>query len=102
MSFEFSATARCDLCGAALANSDDDCDNHTDEDVGLHIFRRLTSRQTQAVRATRAHAWDKLRDMKDDDWIAWFYIGDRELVHSKLRSGTIETISYEQTSLQTE
>jgi hypothetical protein len=102
MSFDLSATARCDLCGAALVDSDDDCDNHVAEDVGLHIFRRLTSPQTQAIRATRAHSWDKLRDLKGDDWIAWFYIGDRELVHSKLQSATIETVSYEQSSLQTE
>jgi hypothetical protein len=102
MGFDFTATARCDYCGNYMNDSDEECEEHTSQDLSLHFFRRLTSDNVCAVRATSEYKWHKLADMQGDDWIAWLYIGERSYVQSmfaKKGNDSMSDIDHRQMSL---
>jgi len=91
--FDFTATARCEYCGNYMSNSDAQCEEHTPDDISLHFFRRFSTGQLYAVRATADYKWYKLHEKKKDDWIAWAYIGDRNRIHqihSSNHRGSVE------------
>lgn len=102
MVFDFTATAQCNYCGNYMNDSDAECEEHTQEEVSLHFFRRLTSGELCAVRATYRYRWHKLADMQDDDWITWAYIGDRSFVKAMLSAhynDSVADIDYRQMSV---
>jgi len=98
MGFDFSATAQCELCGNYLNSSDEECSQHSAEDVSLHFFRRLCSDKLTAVRATRDYCWQRLADSKEGDWIAWIYLGDRSLISKYIVDYDISEIPHKQMS----
>jgi len=85
--FSFSATAECDLCGAYLSASDEECD-HDGWEVNKHVFRRLgEGRESMTgVRCTARYKWYKLEEKIGDDWIAYEYLGTKDHVNSMLKS----------------
>ena len=86
--FTFSSTAECDLCGAYLSSSDEECD-HDGKTVSKHIFRRLHEGRDSitGVECTYSQKWYKLEEKVGDDWIAYQYIGTKEQVNRWLTHG---------------
>ena len=83
--FSFSATAECDLCGAYLSASDEECD-HDGKPVDKHVFRRLGEGRESltGVRCTPRQKWYKLGEKIGEDWIAYEYLGTKDHVNSML------------------
>lgn len=92
--FSFSSTAECELCGAYLSSSDEDCD-HNGQDVAKHVFRRIASGRESmvGVKCCRTMAWDKLKEKVGDDWIGYEYLGTKEYVNENLSAGTWDSVS---------
>ena len=81
MGFSFSATAQCDLCGEYLSSSDEECD-HKGQTPVENMFRRMGSGEPQivSVEACPGWHWFALKDMVDDEWIAYEWLGPKSLV----------------------
>ncbi len=87
--FTFTSTAECDLCGAYLSSSDDECD-HDGQPIETHVFRRLSEGRDSMVGVECAirHKWHALEEKVGEDWIAYQWLGTRESVENML-SGTM-------------
>lgn len=87
--FSFSATAECDLCGALLGSSTEECD-HNGYTAKTHVFRWMNDGRDslEGVEATRGYMWQKLKERVGSEWIAYQYLGPRELVDTYLDEGT--------------
>jgi hypothetical protein len=87
--FTFTSTSECDVCGAYLSSSDEECD-HDGYDVKTFTFRRLNEGRESmtGVESVATRKWHDLEEKVGDDWIAYQYIGTREQVESML-SGTM-------------
>lgn len=85
MTFSFTATAQCDACGQLLSSSDEDCD-HDGRSVDAHVFRRLGEGRESliAVETTILWKWYRLKELVEDDWIAYQWLGTKEYVNSLL------------------
>lgn len=83
--FTFTATAECELCGAYLSSSDEECD-HDGRPVDKHLFRRLSEGRDSliGVRSTARQKWYRLEEKVGDDWIAYEYLGTKDTVNSML------------------
>jgi len=83
--FTFTSTSECDLCGAYLSSSDEDCD-HDGQSVGVHVFRRMNEGRDSMVGVECAirYKWYKLEEKVGEDWIAYQWLGTRESVESML------------------
>lgn len=92
--FSFSATAECDICGAYLSASDEECD-HGGEDIQTFVFRRLNGGRESmvGVESVATRKWHVLADKVDDNWIAYEYIGTREQVERRLSIGLWDSVS---------
>lgn len=93
MGFSFSATARCDLCGEYLSSSDEECDHKGQKPVE-NMFRRIGDGEPHivSVEACPGWHWYALKDMVEDDWIAYEWLGPKGLVKSMTGGPTWETI----------
>ncbi len=94
--FSFKATAECQLCGAFLSSSDEDC-GHDGREVHSQVFRRIGGGRDDivGVKSTTPHKWHKLEEKVGDDWIAYQWLGPRESVNSMLHLwGDIEDIPH--------
>lgn len=91
--FTFSATAECDLCGAYLSSSDEDCD-HDGQPVDVHVFRRLSDGRESMIGVECAirYKWYALEEKVGDDWIAYQWLGTRESVENMLSGNMWESI----------
>jgi hypothetical protein len=85
--FTFTSTAECGLCGAHLSSSDEDCD-HDGTPVDTWTFRRLYEGRDSlvGVECTNSQKWYKLEEKVGDDWIAYQFIGRRNVIESMLSS----------------
>lgn len=90
MSFSFTATAQCEMCGQLLGSSEDSC-SHQGEPVKEHVFRRLEQENAQIVEACGSWSWYKLAESVGEDWIAYQYLGSPESVESKIQSDVFPT-----------
>lgn len=86
--FTFSATAECDVCGAYLSSSDEECD-HNGETVDVRVFRRMHEGRDSlvGVETVPSRKWHELKDRVGDDWIAYQYLGTKDQVNKMLQSG---------------
>lgn len=91
--FSFSATAECDLCGAYLSSSDEECD-HDGESVDTHVFRRFNGgrESMQGVESTIGYKWDALEEKLGDEWKEYFWLGTREEVERMLKMPSWESV----------
>lgn len=85
MSFSFTATAECEMCGALLSSSEETC-SHDGEEVKEHVFRRLEQPDAEIIESCGSWAWYKLAETVGKDWIAYQYLGTEQLVESKISS----------------
>lgn len=86
MGFSFTATAQCDLCGAYLSSSDEECD-HEGENVTYQMFRRIGTDELLSVEASDSWKWQRLEELRDD-WIAYQWLGSKERVKSFVSTPT--------------
>lgn len=86
--FSFSATARCEACGAYLSASDEGCD-HDGDPVRVRVFREISGGRDDlvGVEATGWWMWHALNDKVGDEWIKYEYLGPREDVNLMLKCG---------------
>lgn len=91
MGFSFSATARCDLCGEYLSSSDEVCD-HKGQKPTENMFRHITEDKVVSVEACPGWHWYALKDMVEDDWIAYEWLGPKSLVKNLVGSASWETV----------
>jgi len=85
MSFSFTATAQCEMCGQLLGSSEEEC-SHDGEPVEEHVFRRLEQPDAEIVEACPSWSWYKLAESVGEDWIAYQYLGSPKSVESKIES----------------
>lgn len=85
--FTFTSTAECELCGAFLSSSNDDCD-HDGQPVGIHVFRRMSEGRDSMVGVECAirYKWYALEEKAGDDWIAYQWLGTKESVENMLNA----------------
>ena len=83
MTFTFTATAECDICGAYLSSSDEVCD-HDGEDTDTYVFRRLGegASSIRTVEATPAWLWGALKAEVGDEWLLYAYLGSVQMVET--------------------
>lgn len=71
LEFTFTASAECDLCGAWLSSSDEECDNCDPSTVSRYHFTRVGGDELVTVWALNpVRAWAELRECVDDP-IPW-------------------------------
>lgn len=87
--FTFTSTTECNLCGAYLSSSDDEC-NHNGQSIDIHVFRRMSEGRDSmvGVECAISYKWYALEEKVGDDWIAYQWLGTRESVESML-NGTV-------------
>lgn len=83
MSFDFTGTAQCSLCGAFLSDSTEECDDH-DGVVAYRFFREMGTGTLRIVVATFDHKWQKLYNQLGEEWLGWVYVGTRVEVDQRL------------------
>jgi|APHM01.1.fsa_nt_gi hypothetical protein len=98
MGFDFTAAAKCRYCGEYLSSPGEECD-HDESRVKKRAFRRLKSDELFMVESTPEHKWQKVADEKGEDWIAWFYLGERDLLSKQLENYSVEDVPHISTSL---
>lgn len=100
--FSFSATAKCNKCGAYLSASDESCD-HDGKLIEDHVFRRLSGGRDSitGVKSANGYKWQKLKEKIGDDWIAYQYLGPRDSVTRMLTAkwDSIEELPMQEMSL---
>lgn len=87
--FTFSSTAECDVCGAFLSSSDEECD-HDAKSVDKHVFRKLGEGRDSlvGVKTTANYKWYALEEKVGEDWIAYQYLGPKGSVEN-MASGPV-------------
>ena len=94
--FSFSSTAQCNYCGQLLANSDEECDNCSEDDIYQQMFRKIVPQGGEpnvlAVKATHQYKWYKLESEVGEDWKKYEWLGPRESVQKMVGSYSWDTI----------
>jgi len=102
MSFSFTALAECEMCGAPLSSSDEDCDECAESEDVLLIFRRLTSHETRtlpvSMMADRDFIWEKFAkslasESGVEDPLPWMLLGINDTVEALLEGPSVDDIT---------
>jgi|APHM01.1.fsa_nt_gi hypothetical protein len=87
MGFDFTATARCEVCGNYMS-SPDSCNEHSTDDVKKHVFRHMKNdTEMKKIHATPEYKWQRLYDLFPYTWMQFEYIGSQEIVDQYKRHG---------------
>jgi hypothetical protein len=91
--FDLSASAECDICGAYLASSHEECD-HNGQPVETHVFRRVGEGRESlvGVETVIRQKWNALEEAVGDDWIAYQWLGTQKTINTMLNGPSWESV----------
>lgn len=93
MGFNFTATARCHLCGNYLGSSEEECD-HDGQEPTENMFRSIGEIEPEivSVNACPGWHWQSLKKFVEEDWIAYQWLGPKTLVKNMVDGENYESV----------
>ena len=96
--FSFTALAECEMCGAPLSSSDEECTDCEEAEEVLLVFRKLNSHETKtlpiSMMADRNFVWEKFaKSLDGEDPLPWVILGLSDTVESMLEGCIFEDIT---------
>ncbi|AGM11454.1 hypothetical protein M199_gp212 [Halogranum tailed virus 1] len=96
--FSFTALAECEMCGAPLSSSDEDCENCAEAEDVLLVFRKLNTHETKtlavSMMADRTFIWEKFaKSLDGEDPLPWVILGLSDTVEGLLEGVMFDDIT---------